>query len=45
MKYLDESWMNAHDRKGKAWVEQDLVTGGTMGGVKCACYTVDFVNC
>ena len=32
--YLDETWMNAHDGKTKAWVEKDVVTGGTLGGVR-----------
>ena len=45
MMYLDETWMNAYDGKDKAWVEQDVVTGGTLGGVKYTCYTVYFVNC
>ncbi len=31
--YLDETWANAHDGKDRAWVEQDTVTGGTIGGV------------
>ena len=32
--YLDETWANAHDRKDKAWVEKDDITGGTIGGIK-----------
>lgn len=33
--YLDETWCNAHDGKGKAWVTSDGVTAsGTKGGVK-----------
>ena len=35
--YLDET---AHDGKDKAWVEQDKVTGGTLGGVKYVCCMV-----
>ena len=30
---LDETWANAHDGKDKAWVENDAVTGGTVGGI------------
>ena len=33
--YLDETWANSHDGKDLAWVEDDLVTGGTVGGVRC----------
>lgn len=33
--YLDETWVNAHDSKPRAWVERDRITGGTIGGVKC----------
>ena len=33
--YLDEMWPNSHDGKDLAWVEDDLVTGGTVGGVRC----------
>ena len=32
--YLDETWANSHDGKDLAWVEKDLVTGGTIGGVR-----------
>ena len=32
--YLDETWVNAHDGKNKAWGEKDTTTGGTIGGVK-----------
>ena len=32
--YLDETWCNAHHGKEKAWVEKDVVTGGTLGGMK-----------
>ena len=32
--YLDETWANSHDGKNLAWVEDDEVTGGTLGGVK-----------
>ena len=32
--YLDETWANAHDSKNKAWVEQDKITGGTLGGIQ-----------
>ena len=31
--YLDETWVNAHDGKNKAY-EKDTTTGGTIGGVK-----------
>ena len=31
--YLDETWANSHDGKNLAWVEDDEVTGGTLGGV------------
>ena len=30
--FLDETWANAHDGKDLAWVEDDTVTGGTLGG-------------
>ena len=30
--FLDETWANAHDGKDLAWVEDDAVTGGTLGG-------------
>ena len=33
--FLDETWANSHDGKDLAWVEEDTVTGGTLGGVKC----------
>ena len=33
--FLDETWANAHDGKDLAWVEDDAVTGGTLGGVRC----------
>ena len=32
--YLDETWANAHDGKACGWVQKDLVTGGTLGGVR-----------
>ena len=32
--YLDETWVNAHDGKKKAWGEKDTTTGGTIGGVR-----------
>ena len=32
--YLDETWVNAHDSKNKAWGEKDTITGGRIGGVK-----------
>ena len=32
--YLDETWVNAHDGKNKAWGEKDTTTGGRIGGVK-----------
>ena len=32
--YLDETWANAHDGKKKAWVETDITTKGTIGGVQ-----------
>lgn len=32
--YLDETWCNAHDGKDKAWVMEDDVTGGTIGGIR-----------
>ena len=32
--FLDETWVNAHDEKGCDWVERDIVTGGTLGGVR-----------
>ena len=32
--YLDETWVNSHDGKGKSWVEKDLTAGGTKGGVR-----------
>ena len=32
--FLDETWANAHDGKDLAWVEDDAVTGGTLGGVR-----------
>ena len=32
MVFLDETWANSHDRKDLAWVENDTVTGGTLGG-------------
>ena len=31
VKYLDETYANAHDGKDKAWVEKDEITGGTTG--------------
>ena len=31
--YLNETWANAHDGRACGWVEKDLVTGGTLGGV------------
>ena len=31
--YLDETWANSHDGKDLAWVEDDPVTGGTLGGL------------
>ena len=30
--FLDETWANSHDGKDLAWVEEDTVTGGTLGG-------------
>ena len=32
--FLDETWANSHDGKDMAWVENDPVTGGTLGGVR-----------
>ena len=32
--FLDETWANAHDGKDLVWVEEDTVTGGTLGGNK-----------
>ena len=32
--FLDETWANSHDGKDLAWVEEDTVTGGTLGGVR-----------
>ena len=32
--FLDETWANAHDGKDLASVEDDAVTGGTLGGVR-----------
>ena len=32
--YLDETWVNSHDGKGKLWVEKDPTAGGTKGGVR-----------
>ena len=32
--FLDETWANSHDGKDLAWVEEDTVTGGTLGAVK-----------
>ena len=32
--FLDETWANAHDGKDLAKVEDDAVTGGTLGGVR-----------
>ena len=29
--YLDETWANSYDGKHLAWVQKDLVTGGTIG--------------
>ena len=33
--FLDETWANAHDGKDLAWVEEDTVTGGTLGRKRC----------
>ena len=30
--FLDETWADAHDGKDLAWVEDDTVTVGTLGG-------------
>ena len=32
--YLDETWVNAHNGKVKAWVEKDTITRGTIGGIQ-----------
>ena len=32
--FLDEMWANAHDGKDMAWVADNPVTGGTLGGVR-----------
>ena len=32
--YLDEPQANTQDRKSRAWLEKDLVTKGTVGGVQ-----------
>ena len=32
--YLDETWANAHDGKRKAWVEEDIITKGTIGEIQ-----------
>ena len=32
--FLDETWVNAHDRRECTWVEVDQATGGTKGGVR-----------
>ena len=32
--FLDETWVNAHDRRERTWVEVDQATGGTKGGVR-----------
>ena len=32
--YLDETRANAHDGKAGDWVEKDVVTGGTLSGVR-----------
>ena len=32
--FLDETWANAHDGKDLAWVEDNAITGGTLGGVR-----------
>ena len=32
--FLDETWANANDGKNLAWVEDDPVTGGTLGGIR-----------
>ena len=46
--FLDETWANAHDGKVCAWAESDMVTGGTLGGVKCRyvrySYTTSYVK-
>jgi len=31
--YLDETWANTHNSKDKAWVENNAVPGGTVGGI------------
>ena len=32
--FLDETWANAHDGKDLAWVEDNAIKGGTLGGVR-----------
>ena len=32
--FLDETWANSHDGKHLAWVENDPITKGTLGGVR-----------
>ena len=32
--YLDETWVNAHNGKNKAWGEKDTTTEGTIRGVR-----------
>ena len=32
--FLDETWANANDGKQMSWVEDDPVTGGTLGGIR-----------
>ena len=32
--YLDETRANAHDGNACDWVEKDVVTGGTLTGVR-----------
>ena len=38
--FLAEACANAHDGKVCAWVESDVVTGGTLDNVTCRYYSV-----
>lgn len=34
MVYLDDTWANERDNKGKAWVEKDDTISDTVGGIQ-----------
>ena len=43
--FLDETWANAHDGKVCDWVKRDVITAGTLGGVRYSFFYLVDVLC